>query len=159
MCRTDSRDEFSETSMARQVSFGQLLREQRLAKGFSLRKFAKLADISPTYLSQVEQGNVDPPTTERVTRFAELLEENADEWIALAGRVPDDLPAIIQSQPTKIPELLREVNGLAAEQLQKLTQQARKLKGQGRRRCRVGIASKIQNAVSACEADRSRFCP
>lgn len=131
MCRTDSRDDFAETTMTRPVSFGQLLRERRLAKGFSLRKFAKLADISPTYLSQVEQGNIDPPTTERVTRIAELLEENADEWIALAGRVPDDLPAIIQKQPTKIPELLREANGLTAEQLQKLTQQARKLKEKG----------------------------
>lgn len=131
MCRTDSRDDFAETTMTRSVSFGQLLRERRLAKGFSLRKFAKLADISPTYLSQVEQGNIDPPTTERVTRIAELLEENADEWIALAGRVPDDLPGIIQKQPTKMPELLREANGLTAEQLQKLTQQARKLKEKG----------------------------
>lgn len=128
----DSRDDFIGTKMTKpRVSFGQLLRERRVAKGYSLRKFAKLVDISPTYLSQVEQCNVDPPTTERVTRIAELLEENADEWIALAGRVPDDLPAIIHKQPTKIPELLREANGLTAEQLQKLTLQARKLKKKG----------------------------
>ena len=60
------------------VSFGQELRAKRIAKGFSLRKFAKLVDVSPTYLSQVEQENVDPPTAERVTRMAELLDENAD---------------------------------------------------------------------------------
>ena len=113
------------------VSFGQVLRAKRIAKGFSLRKFAKLVDVSPTYLSQVEQENVDPPTAERVTRMAELLDENADEWIALAGRVPDDLPEIIQKQPTEIPELLREANGLTAEQLQKLTKQARKFKEKG----------------------------
>ena len=117
----------------KRVSFGQLLREKRIAKGFSLRKFAKFANVSPTYLSQVEQGNVDAPTAERVTRMAELLEENADEWIALADRVPDDLKGIIQKQPTKIPELLREANGLTAEQLQKLTNQARKLKEKGGR--------------------------
>lgn len=115
-----------------QLSFGQLLRERRIAKGLSLRKFAKLVKISPTYLSQVEQSNIDPPTTERVTRIAELLEENADEWIALAGRIPDDLPAIIHQQPTKIPELLREANGLTAEQLQKLILQARKLQKKGK---------------------------
>lgn len=113
--------------------FGQALREKRIAMGFSLRKFAKLASVSPTYLSQVEQGNVDPPTAERVTRMAALLEENADEWIALAGRVPEDLPEIIQRQPTKMPELLREANGLTAEQLQKLTNQARKLKEKGKK--------------------------
>ena len=123
---------FSETKMARKpANFGQLLRDKRIAKGFSLRKFAKLVDVSPTYLSQVEQANVDPPTAERVKRMAELFGENADEWIALAGRVPEDLPEIIQKQPTEIPELLREASGLTPEQLQKLTKQARKFKEKG----------------------------
>jgi len=94
----------------------------------SLRKFAQLADVSPTYLSQAEQGNVAPPTADRVKRMAELLEANVDEWIALAGRVPEDLPEIIQRNPTAIPELLWEANGLAAEQLKKLIERARKMK-------------------------------
>jgi len=111
-------------------TFGPTLREKRLAKGFSLRKFAKLVDVSPTYLSQVEQENVDPPTAERVQRMAEILGENADELIALAGRVPDDLPEIIQRRPTAIPELLREANGLSAEELRELTDHVRKMKEQ-----------------------------
>jgi transcriptional regulator with XRE-family HTH domain len=111
--------------------FGQVLREKRLEKGFSLRKFAELVGVSPTYLSQVEQCNVDPPTAERVKRMAELLGENPDEWIALAGRVPEDLPGIIQKQPTEMPELLREASGLTAEQLRKLREQAKKLKERG----------------------------
>ena len=114
-----------------QLSFGRLLRERRIAKKFSLRKFAALVNVSPTYLSQVEQENVDPPTAERVKRMAELLEENADEWIALAGRVPEDLPGIIQQQPTEMPELLREASGLSADQLRQLRDQIRKLKGEG----------------------------
>jgi transcriptional regulator with XRE-family HTH domain len=108
--------------------FGELLREKRVAKGFSLRRFADLVGVSPTYLSQVEQGNVDPPTAERVTRIAELLEESADELVALAGRVPDDLPGIIRNQPTHMPELLREASGLTADQLRRLVEQARKFK-------------------------------
>ena len=63
--------------------------------------------------------------------MAKLLDENVDEWIALAGRVPDDLPEIIQNQPTEIPELLREASGLTAEQLQQLTKQARRFKEKG----------------------------
>jgi transcriptional regulator with XRE-family HTH domain len=108
--------------------FGQWLREKRVAKGFSLRKFAEKVGVSPTYLSHVERGAADPPTAERVKTMAELLEENADEMIALAGRVPEDLPEIIQRRPTEIPELLREANGLTADQLRELTEQIRKLK-------------------------------
>ncbi len=111
--------------------FGELLREKRIEKKFSLRKFAELVGVSPTYLSQVEQGNVMPPTADRVKRMAELLGENPDEWIALAGRVPEDLPEIIQKQPTEMPELLREASGLTAEQLRKLREQAKKLKERG----------------------------
>ena len=108
--------------------FGQVLREKRVVKGFSLRKFAEQVQVSPTYLSQVEQGNADPPTAERVRRMAELLGENADELIALAGRISADLPEIIQKQPTEMPQLLREASGLTPEQLRHLTKQARKLK-------------------------------
>ncbi len=111
-------------------TFGDVLRERRLAKGYSLRKFAELVDVSPTYLSLVEKNKVEkPPTAERVKRMAELLGENPDEMIALAGRVPGDLSEIIQSQPTQMPELLREASGLTSEQLKKLTDQARKFKG------------------------------
>ena len=84
--------------------------------------------VSPTYLSQVEQNNVDPPTAERVRRMAELLDENPDEWIALAGRIPEDLPEIIQKRSTEMPQLVREASGLTAEQLRLLTEQARKFK-------------------------------
>jgi transcriptional regulator with XRE-family HTH domain len=115
----------------RKKRFGDILREKRLAKGFSLRKFAELVGVSPTYLSQVEQGNVDSPTAERVKCMAELLGENSDGWIALAGRVPDDLSEIIQQEPTEIPELLREANGLTGDQLRLLREQARKLKKGG----------------------------
>jgi transcriptional regulator with XRE-family HTH domain len=112
-------------------SFGRLLRDKRVEKGFSLRKFAELVGVSPTYLSQVEQGNVRPPTADRVKRMAELLGENPDEWIALAGRLPEDLRRIIQNQPTEMPELLREASGLTAEQLRTLRKQAKKLKERG----------------------------
>jgi transcriptional regulator with XRE-family HTH domain len=115
----------------RAKSFGEALRERRLAKGFSLRKFAAEVGVSPTYLSQVEQGNVQPPTADRVKRMAELLGVNPDEWIALAGRVPDDLPPIIQKH-TEVPDLLRAVKGLTAEQLRKLREDAERMKKEGK---------------------------
>jgi transcriptional regulator with XRE-family HTH domain len=112
-------------------TFGALLRKKRLAKKFSLRKFAELVGVSPTYLSQVEQDNVMPPTADRVKRMADLLGENADEWTALAGRVPEDVPGILHQQPTEMPQLLREASGLTADQLRQLREQIRRLKEEG----------------------------
>lgn len=112
--------------------FGEALRERRIAKGYSLRKFAEMVGVSPTYLSQVEQDKVEkPPTAERVRRMAELLGANADEWSALAGRVPEDLPGIIKKQPTQLPELLREASGLSPDQLRRLTERIRRMKEKG----------------------------
>jgi len=109
-------------------TFGQVLREKRVAAGFSLRKFASEVGVSPTYVSQVEQDNVDPPTADRVKTMAELLKENVDEWTALAGRLTEDLPEIIRSAPQAVPDLLRAVRGLTVEQLRKLQQQAERFK-------------------------------
>jgi transcriptional regulator with XRE-family HTH domain len=113
-------------------TFGEALREKRIEKGFSLRKFAQLVGVSPTYLSQVEQGNVDPPTADRVKRMAELMEESPDEWTALAGRVPEDLPAIIQEK-TEVPDLLRAVQGMTADQLRRLRESAENMKKEGKK--------------------------
>ena len=93
-----------------------------------------MVGISPTYLSQVEQGNNSPPTTERVTVMAKLLNTNADAWIGLAGRMPDDVEAIIQKQPSELPQLLREASGLSVDQLKIIREQIRKLKEQGKKK-------------------------
>ncbi|QDU76930.1 helix-turn-helix protein [Bremerella volcania] len=116
----------------KQKPFGQLLREKRIEKGYSLRKFAQLVGVSPTYLSQVEQMNVDPPTADRVKRMAEILEESVDEWTALAGRLTEDLPAIIHESPTEVPDLLRAVRGLTGDQLRRLREDAERMKEEGR---------------------------
>ncbi len=108
-------------------TFGELLREARIAKGYSLRKFAKEVDVSPTYLSQIEQGKVAPPTADRVERIATLLEESVDEWMALADRLADELPDIIH-RSTVIPDILRATNGMTVEQLQKLREAAEKIR-------------------------------
>lgn len=125
--------ERTDTMSKKQPTFGEFIREKRLAKGYSLRKFAELIDVSPTYLSLVEQGKVErPPTVERVRRMAEVLGENPDELISLAGRVPEDLPGIIQSEPEQMPSLLRAAKGLTADQLKALAEQAKRMKKEER---------------------------
>lgn len=119
------------TSARSQRQFGDILRERRKASGYSLRKFAELVGISPTYLSQVEKHNADPPTAERVKRMAEILDADADAWIALAGRVPDDLLEIIRESPTEISSLLRAVRGMTLEQMRQLQKAVERIKRKG----------------------------
>lgn len=108
-------------------TFGQLLREARMAKGISLRKFAKAIEVSPTYLSQVEQDKVAVPTSDRVARIAKELGESVDEWMAAADRLPDELPDIIH-QSTVIPDILRTTDGMSPESLDKLRKYAQKIR-------------------------------
>ena len=114
--------------------FGIILRERRIEKGYSLRKFAELVDISPTYLSLVETGKAEyAPAAERVRKMAELLGADPDQWTALAGRMPDDVKGIILKDPEQMPALLRAAKNLTPEQLKKLIADAeRKGKGGGK---------------------------
>lgn len=113
------------------MPFGKALREKRLEKKFTLRGFAELVGVSPTYLSQVEQCNVVPPTADRVKRIADLLGQNPDEWIALAGHVPEDVCEIIREEPTELCDLLRTVQGMTAEQIRELRKTAVLIKEDG----------------------------
>lgn len=115
---------------SRKVSFGQYVRQLRTAKGITLREFARRLDVSPTYISQIEQGNFSPPAEERVVHMAQILGEDADELLALAGRVADDLPEIIREQPRALATFLRTAKGLSADDINRLAKQAEKIKQQ-----------------------------
>ena len=82
-----------------------------MEKRITLRKFADMIGVSPTYLSQVEQGRFDPPTANRVRRIAEILGEDAELWIAFADRVPEDVDGLVKRHPKDMPELMRLVIG------------------------------------------------
>ncbi|MCC6909091.1 MAG: helix-turn-helix transcriptional regulator [Phycisphaerales bacterium] len=107
--------------------FGTMLREKRLEKGYSLRRFAEMIGVSPTYLSLVETGNADyPPAADRVKKMAELLGADPEQWIALAGRVSEESKEIILDRPDLMPALLRAARGLSAEKLKRLIEDAKR---------------------------------
>jgi len=110
------------------VHFGRYIRQLRTAKGITLREFARQLDVSPTYISQIEQGNFGPPAEERIVRMAQILGEHVDELLALAGRVADDLPEIIRQQPRAMATFLRMAKGLTADEINRLAKQAEKIK-------------------------------
>jgi len=109
-------------------SFGGTVRRLREAKKIGLRKFAQMVGMSPTYLSKVERDEFNPPSEEKVRAIATALGQDADELLALAGRVSSDLADIIQRRPREMATFLRAANGLSAEEMQRLAEEVRRLK-------------------------------
>jgi HTH-type transcriptional regulator, competence development regulator len=99
--------------------FGAVVRERREERKISLRRFAEMLGVSPTYLSKVERDDFDPPTPERVLKIALLLDLDPDVLLALANRVPDDLVDIFHKRPGPVAMLLRRVKGMSDEELER----------------------------------------
>ena len=100
---------------------GERIRRVRQERGLGLRETAKRIDISATYLSRIENCQESSPPAEKVIReLADLLEDNFDELMQLAGRVPEDVEHVIKTDPD-MPTFLRtarEKNVSAAEMLE-----------------------------------------
>jgi transcriptional regulator with XRE-family HTH domain len=109
--------------------FGAFIRREREAREIGLREMAKKIGVSPTYLSKVERDEFTPPTEDKVRAIARIIECDPDELLAMAGRVPSDLADIIKRHPVEMSALLRTANGLSAEDIARLAQNARKAKG------------------------------
>jgi transcriptional regulator with XRE-family HTH domain len=109
-------------------SFGATVRRLREGQKIGLRKFAQMVGMSPTYLSKVERDEFNPPSEEKIRSIAKTLGQDADELLALAGRMSSDLADIIQRHPREMATFLRAANGLSAEEVQRLADQARRLK-------------------------------
>ncbi len=79
-------------------SLGDLIREARTPKG-SLRDFAKKLDITPSYLSDIENDR-RIPAEEVLGRIAEQLELDFDELMAKAGRFGEEAERYMRKHPT-----------------------------------------------------------
>ncbi len=65
--------------------------------------------MQPAYLSEVERGNVAPPSEATIRRLATDLGEDPDVLLALAGKVSKDLQEVIRRRPKLFAELLRSL--------------------------------------------------
>lgn len=110
------------------LSFGATIRALREAQKISLRKFAEKVDISPTYLSKIERDEFPPPAEDVVRKFADALNQDHDELLALAGRVSSDLPEIIRERPRELATFLRSASDLSPEEMAKLTRYLERMK-------------------------------
>lgn len=113
--------------------FGATIKEARekLKKnndGYSLRKLADKAGISPTFLSLIENGKMTPPAPDTIIRISRLLNLDADETLALAGKTDPALKKIINEHPKETANLLKQLSGLSKKQLDKIIEYAQKIK-------------------------------
>ncbi len=109
--------------------FGAFIRRERGVKEIGLREMAKKIGVSPTYLSKVERDEFPPPAEDKVRKIAGVLGLDADELLALAGRVASDLTDIIRERPREMADFLRAAKGLTGEDMDRLARQAQKVRG------------------------------
>lgn len=100
------------TQMAK--SFGDYIRQRREElrthdRAFSVRQVASRVGLEPSYLSKIERDEQPPPSEESIRALAEVLGEDPDVLLALAGKVSADLQRIIRARPKLFADLLRQL--------------------------------------------------
>jgi transcriptional regulator with XRE-family HTH domain len=108
--------------------FGAFVRREREKKGLGLREMARMIDVSPTYLSMVERDAMQPPAENKVKAIAKIINCDADDLLARAGRLSTEIADIIKSRPIELAALLRNTKGLTAEEIVRLARRAQKAK-------------------------------
>ena len=108
-------------------SFGETIRNMRMAQEMGLRTAAERLRISPAYLSRVERGKERPPRPDLVKRMATLLGGDPDMLFRLAESTDPDLADYIHQTPT-VPEFLRAAKALelTPEDFTMLTEQVKR---------------------------------
>ena len=97
--------------------FGDYIRKRReelraADSEFSVRKVAARLGVQPSYLSKVERGEQAPPTEAKIRALAEILGEDTDVLLALAGKVSSDLQDVIVRRPQLFAQLIRQLKDM-----------------------------------------------
>jgi len=95
-------------------AFGKYLHKKRLEllrqKGpeYTLRKVAQAVQVQPSFISKVEHGQV-LPSEGKIERLAEVLQEDPDVLLALAGKVQKSVREVILKRPRLFGQLIRQL--------------------------------------------------
>jgi len=112
-------------------AFGELLRRLRKEQRLGLRETAEKVGITAGYLSRIEKGVEQyPPREEIIRQLAELLDQDFDLMMQLAGRVSGEMKGLLGDDP-KLPEFLRTAReqNLSGEDLLQMLKRRKSKKG------------------------------
>ena len=98
-------------------TFGQRIRRRRWELSLTQRQVAAKLEIDFTYLSKVENDRGEPPGEKTVRGLAVVLQDDEEELLALAGKVPEQLRDRAQ-QDVAFARFLRRLPDLSEEELQ-----------------------------------------
>jgi transcriptional regulator with XRE-family HTH domain len=79
-------------------TLGTVIRDARVKGGRTLREFAKLLDITPSYQSDIENDR-RVPAEEVLKKTADLLALSFEELMARAGRIGEDAERYLRRHP------------------------------------------------------------
>lgn len=110
--------------------FGDYIRAQRerLRSNdvqFSLRQVAMRVGVEPSFLSKVERGEQPPPSEAKIIALAEVLSEDPDMLLAMAGKVSSDLQEVIRKRPELFAQLIRELKDMPDHAIVRLVREVR----------------------------------
>ncbi len=109
--------------MARPRSLGESLREARAEKGLSLRGLAGQMDITPSYLSDIENDR-RVPAEEVLQTLASKLDLDFDDLMAQAGRFGEEAEQFAKERPVAVKLFRRLANANPSdEEIQRIMSQ------------------------------------
>lgn len=110
------------------TSFGETIRDLRVAQNLGLREAAGKVGISPAYLSRIERGKESPPRPEIIKSLAKVLAADPDVLFRLSPSTDPEVVDFLHSQPEAMAlvRYLKEVS-LPAEDVVKLRELAESL--------------------------------
>ena len=88
------------------MTFGKILRQLRTGAGVGIKRLGPELGVTYTYLSKLENGEVNP-STELVGRVAAYFKYDQDRLLLAAGKVPPEVLRILQNHPDDAVEFLR----------------------------------------------------
>ncbi len=84
------------------MEFGHILKTLRIEAGVGLRELARAIDISPSYLSMIERGQLPPPAAKRIREIEQALHVPSGYLFCVTHALGPDLNRFVQDVPEAV---------------------------------------------------------
>ncbi|HHY65342.1 MAG TPA: helix-turn-helix transcriptional regulator [Clostridiaceae bacterium] len=112
-----------------EINFGEVIKAKREEKGYTLNEFARLVEISPGYLSQIENGRKTNPNLDIILRIIHELDIDIEMLLGIEpkedkylSRIPSLLKLTLARERNlntlSDQDFLRKINNLVSRVLE-----------------------------------------